>query len=91
MPFAGHNEIGYRPCREQLVADKRNVNLMIYKGIIFNIVQSIEPGVWKWSVSNNEGEAKTGQTKTKPDAVIAAWRAIDKALEPKNRPAAMVR
>ena len=64
---------------------------MIHKGIIFNIVQGIEPGVWKWSVSTNEGEAKTGQTKTKPDAVIAAWRAIDKALEPKNRPAAMVR
>jgi hypothetical protein len=50
---------------------------MIYKGVNFNIVQGIEPGVWKWSVSTNEG--KTGQTKTKPDAVIAAWRAIDHA------------
>jgi hypothetical protein len=61
---------------------------MIYKGIEFSVVQGIEPGVWKWSV---ESKVKLGQTKTKPDAVIAAWRAIDKALEPKKRPAAMVR
>jgi hypothetical protein len=26
MPFAGHNEIGYRSCCEQLVADKRKRN-----------------------------------------------------------------
>ena len=64
---------------------------MIYKGIAFNIVQGIETGVWKWSVSTNEGGPETGQTKTKPDAVIAAWRAIDKGLEPKNRPTVMVR
>ncbi|MDB5604703.1 MAG: hypothetical protein JWP25_1603 [Bradyrhizobium sp.] len=64
---------------------------MIYKGIEFNVIQGIEAGVWKWSVLTNESEAKAGQTKTKPDAVIAAWRAIDSALEPKKRPAAMVR
>jgi hypothetical protein len=59
------------------VTKNESQNLMIYKGVNFNIVQGIEPGVWKWSVSTNEG--KTGQTKTKPDAVIAAWRAIDSA------------
>jgi hypothetical protein len=64
---------------------------MIYKGIEFNIVQGIEPGVWKWSVATTENESKTGQNKTKPDAVIAAWRAIDQALERKKRPAAVVR
>jgi len=63
---------------------------MIYKGINFNIVQGIEPGVWKWSASTSESEAKRGQTKTKPDAVIAAWRAIDQTLERKKRPAAIV-
>lgn len=57
---------------------------MIYKGIEFNIIQGIEPGVWKWSVTADDGEAKSGQSKTKPDAVIAAWQAIDKALTPKK-------
>jgi hypothetical protein len=64
---------------------------MIYKGIEFNIVQGIEPGVWKWSASTSESETKTGQNKTKSGAVIAAWRAIDQALERKMRPAAVVR
>jgi hypothetical protein len=52
---------------------------MIYKGIEFNVIQGIEPDIWKWSVSIGES-AKIGQTKTKPDAVIAAWRTIDQAL-----------
>jgi hypothetical protein len=52
---------------------------MIYKGIEFNVVQGIEPDVWKWSVSIGDS-AKIGQTKTKPDGVIAAWRTIDQAL-----------
>jgi hypothetical protein len=57
---------------------------MIYKGFDFNIVQGITPGVWRWSVSTGESQGKTGQTKTKPSAVGAAWRAIDRALEPKK-------
>jgi hypothetical protein len=56
---------------------------MIYKDIEFGVVQGIKPGVWKWSVSINDRE-KIGQAKTKSDAVMAAWRAIDKALEPKK-------
>jgi hypothetical protein len=57
---------------------------LVYKGIEFNIIQGIEPGVWKWSVSTSGSEAKNGQSKTKPNAVIAAWQAIDKALAPKK-------
>jgi hypothetical protein len=64
---------------------------MIYKGVDFNIAQGIEPGVWKWSVLANESKAKSGQTKTKPDAVIAAWRAIDQALVRKTSTATIVR
>jgi hypothetical protein len=64
---------------------------MIYKGVDFNIAQGIEPGVWIWSLSTNEIKAKTGQTKTKPDAVIAAWRAIDQMLLRKSRTASIVR
>jgi hypothetical protein len=59
---------------------------MIYKGIEFNIIQGIEPGVWKWSVSTSQGNAKNGQSKTKPNAVAAAWQAIDIILAPKQSP-----
>jgi hypothetical protein len=64
---------------------------MIYRGVDFNIAQGIEPGVWVWSLSANESKAKTGKTKTKPDAVIAAWRAIDQALVRESRTAAIAR
>jgi hypothetical protein len=64
---------------------------MIYKGVDFNIAQGIEPGVWKWSSSVNDSKVKAGQTKTKPDAVMAAWRAIDQALALAKRSAAMAR
>jgi hypothetical protein len=57
---------------------------MIYKGIEFSIVQDIEAGIWKWSVLIGDSE-KIGQTKTKPDAVIAAWRTIDLALRRRKR------
>jgi hypothetical protein len=53
---------------------------MIYKGIEFSVVQGIEPDDWKWSVSIGNS-AKIGQAKSKPDAVIAAWRTIDRALQ----------
>jgi hypothetical protein len=52
---------------------------MIYKGIEFNVAQGIEFGIWKWSVTSGDNE-KIGEAKTKPDAVMAAWRAIDQAL-----------
>jgi hypothetical protein len=64
---------------------------MIYKGVDFNIAQGIEPGIWIWSLSANESKEKTGKTKTKPDAVIAAWRAIDQELVRKSRAAAIAR
>lgn len=52
---------------------------MIYRGIEFSVTQGIEPLVWKWSVSIGNS-AKTGQAKSKPDGVIAAWRTIDTTL-----------
>jgi len=59
---------------------------MIYKGVNFNIIQGIEPGVWKWTVSTSQGNAKNGQSKTKPNAGIAARQAIDIILAPKQSP-----
>jgi hypothetical protein len=59
---------------------------MIYKGVEFNIIQGFEPNVWIWSLMTSQGEAKSGQTKTKATSVIAAWQAIDKALAPKKLP-----
>jgi hypothetical protein len=65
--------------------------LMIYKGFEFNIIQGIAPGVWKWSISTGGSRGRTGQTASKPNAVVAAWRAIDQALEPKKTSAAAAR
>jgi hypothetical protein len=81
--YTGHGDMG-RVDSVASEAAKKELIPMFYKGIEFNIIQGIEPGVWKWSVSTDEGEAKSGQTKTKQAAVIAAWQAIDKALAPKN-------
>jgi hypothetical protein len=63
---------------------------MIYKGFEFNIIQGITPGVWKWSISTGGSRGRTGRTETKPNAVVAAWRAIDQALEPKKTSATAV-
>jgi hypothetical protein len=60
---------------------------MIYKGIEFTLVQDIEAR-WKWSVLTDDNETM-GDAKNKPDAVIAAWQAIDRALRRKTRGLAM--
>jgi hypothetical protein len=60
------------------------VFLIIYKGFGFNIILGIKPGIWKWSVLTGGSPGKTGETKTKPNAVVAAWRASVHALEPKR-------
>jgi hypothetical protein len=57
---------------------------MIYKGVEFSVFQGSEPHVWKWSVSIGNS-ATTGQAKSQPDGVIAAWRTIDKTLAKKQR------
>jgi hypothetical protein len=70
---------------------EQSQDLKIGTRVGFNGVRSDEPGIWIWSLSANESKEKTGKTKTKPDAVIAAWRAIDQELVRKSRAAAIAR
>jgi hypothetical protein len=55
---------------------------MEYRGIEYSVVQSIERGVWKWSV--NLDKIKSGQADSKPAALTAVERTINKALTPKK-------
>ena len=58
---------------------------MEYRGIEYKIIQGIERGVWKWSVSLGDPKMiKVGQAKNKQDAVAEVERAIDKVLARKK-------
>ena len=50
-----------------------------YRGVEYAVVQGIERGVWKWSASV-EGAVVAGNEQTRPAAVTAAEKAIDRAL-----------
>jgi DNA-directed RNA polymerase alpha subunit len=52
---------------------------MKYRGLEYTVVQGIERGVWKWSASV-AGVVLVGKAETKPEAVAAAEKAIDRAL-----------
>jgi hypothetical protein len=58
---------------------------MEYRGIEYSVVQGIERGVWKWSVNLDKSNIKSGQADSKPAALTAVERTIDKALTPKRR------
>jgi hypothetical protein len=49
------------------------------------VVPGIERGIWNWSVYV-EGRIVTGNEQTRPAAVTAAERAIDRALEGRTGP-----
>jgi hypothetical protein len=53
---------------------------MQYKGAEYRVVQGIDRGLWKWSVSV-AGMVLTGQEETRPAAIAAAEKAIDRALK----------
>jgi hypothetical protein len=57
---------------------------MEHRGVEYRILQGIKPGDWKWSVETATG-TKSGSSDNKDEAVIAAKRAIDNALDPKIR------
>ena len=56
---------------------------MEYRGNKYNVVQSIQRGIWKWSASF-EGLVVMGQASSRAEAVAAAEKAIDRALAPKK-------
>lgn len=65
---------------------------MEYRGIEYKLIQGIERGVWKWSVSLGDPKIiKVGQAKNKQDAVAEVERAIDRALARKKLPIVLPR
>jgi hypothetical protein len=65
---------------------RRRTGLMKeYRGVEYAVVQGIERGVWKWTASV-EGVVVTGNAQTRPAAVIAAEKAIDRALVGRTGP-----
>jgi hypothetical protein len=56
---------------------------MEYRGTEYTVVQGIERGVWKWSTSV-AGVVLIGQEETRSAAVLAAEKAIDRALTVKK-------
>jgi hypothetical protein len=57
--------------------------MMKYRDIEYSVVQGIERGVWKWTASV-AGVVIRGQAAIKSQAVIAAEKAIDRALAAKT-------
>ena len=56
---------------------------MEYRGVEYSVVQGVERGVWKWSASVAD-MLIVGREPTKSAAVVAAEKAIDRALAPKR-------
>jgi hypothetical protein len=58
---------------------------MEYRGVEYSIVQAVERGKWVWSLSLDTNVKSSGQADNKLATVIAAERAIDRALDAKKR------
>ena len=56
---------------------------MEHRGVEYRIMQGIQPGDWKWSVLSDAAGRNSGQAVKREDAVNAAKRAIDLALNRK--------
>jgi hypothetical protein len=59
----------------------RTRNGMKYRDVEYCIVQGVERGKWMWSLSLDTNVKNSGQANNRPAAVIAAKRAIDRALK----------
>ena len=57
---------------------------MEYRDVEYIIVQGIERGTWKWTVSLGKDISKSGQAIGKTEAAAQATRVISKALAPKR-------
>jgi hypothetical protein len=59
----------------------RTLNGMKHRDVEYSIVQGVERGKWMWSLSLDMIVKSSGQADNKLGAVIAAERAIDRALD----------
>jgi hypothetical protein len=64
---------------------RRTLNGMKYRDVEYSIIQGVERGKWMWSLSLDTNAKTSGQASNKPLAVIAAKRAINRALDPKKQ------
>jgi hypothetical protein len=58
---------------------------MEYRGVEYSIVQGIERGTWRWTVSVRADETKSGLASSKPDAATKAENVIDRTFWPNKR------
>jgi len=54
---------------------------MEYKGTEYSVVQTANPGGWKWTVFLDASRTRTGRAHTRAHAVLDAERAIEKAVK----------
>ena len=66
--------------------DSDNLKGMDHRGIEYTIVQGIGRDTWRWTVSLGNNISKSGQAIGKPEAVVQATRAINRALALKREP-----
>jgi hypothetical protein len=73
--------------KDALAFVRGTLNRMEYRGVEYCVVQSVERGKWTWSLSldTNTDTKQSDQANNKLAAVIAAERAIDRALDFKKR------
>ena len=62
-------------------ADSPNLKGMEYRGIEYTVTKGVDRGVWKWSASV-ANLLIMGQAASRPSAVAAVERAMNKALGP---------
>ena len=60
-------------------------NGMEYRGVEYSVVQRVERGTWKWSLSLDKNMKRSGLAISKAAAVTVAENVIDRALAPKKR------
>jgi hypothetical protein len=56
-----------------------------HRGIEYRVIQGVQPRTWTWEILLPDG-TRTGQSKSKLEAVRAAERVIERALAPARKP-----
>jgi hypothetical protein len=76
-------------CAKARAMDNPNVtgirSGMEYRGVEYSVVQGVERGTWRWTVSPGANETKSGLASSKRDAATKAESVIDRAFWTTNR------